>query len=94
VIGLPIAFGAFIATRSVFFVGVDHQGFVTLYRGLPYDGPLGIRLYGATYTSGQPAAALPPAVRRTVAEHELRSQKDASDLVSQIEQGRLAGQGT
>jgi hypothetical protein len=29
-----------------------------------------------------------------VAEHELRSQKDASDLVSQIEQGRLAGQGT
>jgi protein phosphatase len=93
VVLVPIAFGGFIATRSVFFVGVDGQGFVTLYRGLPYDGPFGIRLYGSTYTSGQPATALPPAVRRTVTEHALRSHQDASDLVTQIEQGRLAGQG-
>jgi protein phosphatase len=93
VVLVPIAFGGFIATRSVFFVGVDEQGFVTLYRGLPYEGPFGIRLYGSTYTSGQPATALPPAVRRTVTEHALRSHQDASDLVTQIEQGRLAGQG-
>jgi protein phosphatase len=93
VVLVPIAFGGFIATRSVFFVGVDQQGFVTLYRGLPYEGPFGIRLYGSTYTSGQPATALPPAVRRTVTEHALRSHQDASDLVTQIEQGRLAGQG-
>ena len=79
--------------RNVWFVGTNDQGFVTLYRGLPYEGPFGIRLYGSTYTSGQPATALPLAVRRTVTEHALRSHQDASDLVTQIEQGRLAGQG-
>ena len=84
--------GGWIASRSVYFVGTDDDGFVTLYRGLPYDLPAGLELYETQYESGVSAASLSAPVRRTVAEHELRSQDDAVDLVRQLEQGRLAGQ--
>ncbi len=84
--------GGWIASRSVYFVGTDGDGFVTLYRGLPYDLPAGVELYETQYESGVSAASLSARVRRTVSEHELRSQDDAVDLVRQLEQGRLAGQ--
>lgn len=83
--------GAWIASRSVYFVGTDGSGFVTLYQGLPYDLP-GLRLYQEQFVSGMPAEALPPRVQRTVTTHKLRSYNDAVDLVRQIERGQLAGQ--
>src|SRR3712207_9381055 len=33
-VGIPVALGGLIALRSVFFVGANEQGFVTVYRGL------------------------------------------------------------
>jgi PPM family protein phosphatase len=86
-----IASGGWIATRSVYFVGTDEDGFVTLYTGLPYSLP-GLKLYSTEFTSGVPAQELSPQVQRTVTEHKLRSHDDAVDLVRQLEQGTLAGQ--
>jgi protein phosphatase len=93
VILTPIVAGGWIASQSVYFVGAGDNGFVTLYRGMPYDLPAGLKLYSVNYTSGVPASALPPKVVKTVTDHKLRSRDDAADLVSQIEQGRLTGQG-
>jgi protein phosphatase len=86
-----IGSGAWIASRSVYFVGTDDQGFVTLYQGLPYELP-GFNLYTEQYISGVPAQTLSPRVRRTITEHKLRSHDDAADLVRQLERGELAGQ--
>jgi serine/threonine protein phosphatase PrpC len=86
-----IASGGWIATRSVYFVGTDGDGFVTLYTGLPYSVP-GIRLYSTEFTSGVPVQELSPQVQRTVTEHKLRSHDDAVDLIRQLERGELAGQ--
>lgn len=84
---------AWIASRSVYFVGTDNRGFVTLYRGLPYELPL-VRLYQAQYVSGLPARLVPPASRHLLTGHELRSQDDAVDLVRQLEQGTVGTAGT
>jgi protein phosphatase len=86
-----VASGAWIASRSVYFVGTDEEGFVTLYQGLPYDLP-GFSLYQEQFISGVPAQALSPRLRDTVTDHKLRSQQDAVDLVRQLERGDLAGQ--
>jgi serine/threonine protein phosphatase PrpC len=83
--------GGWIASRGVYFVGTDDDGFVTLYQGVPYDLP-GLSLYQEQFASGVPATTLSPGVRRTVTEHKLRSYDDAVDLVRQIERGDLAGQ--
>jgi protein phosphatase len=86
-----IGSGAWIASRSVYFVGTDDDGFVTLYTGLPYALP-GLNLYSTEFTTGVPAQTLSPRVRKTVTDHQLRSHDDAVDLVRQLERGELAGQ--
>jgi PPM family protein phosphatase len=86
-----VASGAWIASRSVYFVGTNDDGFVTLYTGLPYSLP-GLNLYSTEFTSGVPAQTLSPRVQKTVTDHKLRSHDDAIDLVRQIERGDLAGQ--
>jgi protein phosphatase len=80
-----IAAGGWIATRAVYFVGTDPSGFVTVYRGLPYQGPVGLRLYEPAYQSGVPAAEIPAARRRDILDHRLRSASDARDLVRKLE---------
>jgi protein phosphatase len=89
VAGLIAAF--WLATRQVFFVGVDqtHGNVVTVYRGLPYDLPLGIRLYSADRRSGVTLQQVPDGRRDTFTDHKLRSQDDAENLVLQLEQGRI-----
>ena len=77
------------ASRAVYFVGVDAEGTVTLYRGLPYDLPLGLELYEPYYASGVTIAQVPAERRETFTEHKLRSKDDAEDLVSELERGRL-----
>ncbi len=90
VVGL-VAVGAWMASRAVYFVGTDAQGFVTVYRGLPYDGPFGAELYEQYYVSGVPAADLSAARRKKLLDHQLRSRGDAADLVRKIERGQLDG---
>jgi PPM family protein phosphatase len=82
--------GLWLASRAVYFVGTDSQGFVTIYRGVPYDLPFGIHLYEHFYTSGVPAEIVSPARRSKLLDHTWRSQNDAVSLVNQLELGRLA----
>jgi protein phosphatase len=62
---------------------------VTLYRGIPYELPLGIELYEQEYASGVPARAIPAARRGRVLDHSWRTREDAVDLVRELERGRL-----
>jgi protein phosphatase len=86
---VPIVIGISIAIRSVYFVGTDNEGFVAVYQGLPYDLPAGIHLYREEFVSGVSAAALTPVRRDKLLDHKLRSQRDANDLVKQLELGEL-----
>jgi PPM family protein phosphatase len=86
---VPIVIGISIAIRSVYFVGTDNQGFVAVYQGLPYDLPAGIHLYREEFVSAISAAALEPVRRDKLLDHKLRSQRDADDLVKQLELGQL-----
>jgi len=84
--GLAVAAAAGI--RSVYFVGQNDRGLVTLYRGVPYDLPFGIDLYSSEYVSSIQARSLRPFERRRLLDHELRSRGDAADLIRNLEQGR------
>jgi protein phosphatase len=84
-----VAFGLYSLSRQVYFVGTNDAGLVTLYRGVPYDLPLGVELYDEEYASGVPATAIPGSRRERVLDHEWRGREDAVDLMLDIEQGRL-----
>jgi protein phosphatase len=78
------------ASRAVYFVGVDSTtDVVTIYRGLPYELPLGIELYGRYYPSGVRFEQVPAGRRLTFTDHKLRSKDDAENLVTLLERGRL-----
>jgi PPM family protein phosphatase len=81
--------GLYLLGRQVYFVGTNDAGLVTVYRGLPYELPLGVNLYEEEYASGMPARAIPDARRARVLDHEWRSREDAVDLVRALERGRL-----
>ena len=81
--------GGWLATRQLFFIGTDSQGFVTVYRGLPYNLIAGVRLYETFYESGVPASTLAPAERRRLLSHDLRSQSNAQRLVNDLELGKV-----
>ncbi|HEY8770275.1 MAG TPA: Stp1/IreP family PP2C-type Ser/Thr phosphatase [Thermoleophilaceae bacterium] len=81
--------GLYVASRQVYFVGTNDAGLVTLYRGVPYDLPFGLKLYEQRYASGVPVGAIPRSRRSRVLDHELRGRGDATDLVRQLERGRL-----
>jgi protein phosphatase len=83
---VALAIGALVVvTRSVYFVGTNDDGLITLYRGLPYDLPLGVRLYTQRYVSGVPALTVPAPRRERVLDHQLRSEGDASDLIKSLD---------
>ena len=74
VLGL-IGAGAYLALQSVYFIGTNARGLVTLYQGIPTSSPGNIDLYSRSYVSGvsastipagaaQDAAQPPPALRR------------------------------
>ena len=81
--------GLYALSRQVYFIGTNDAGLVTVYRGLPYELPLGINLYEQDYASGMPARAIPDRRRARVLDHEWRSRDDAVDLVRELERGRL-----
>lgn len=92
IIVFPFAAAGYAATQAVYFVGVDDQGFVSVYKGVPYELPGGLEMYSENFVSGVPARTLPARAQDTVTAHKLRSLEDANDLVRQIERGELAGQ--
>lgn len=87
-----IAAGGYLASQSVYFVGTNDRGLVTVFSGLPYELPAGIKLYSTFYISGVPASSIPAERRHAILDNSWRSQKGANDLVRSIELGQLAGQ--
>jgi PPM family protein phosphatase len=76
--------GGFLLARSVYFLGTDSQGNVALYRGLPYELPLGISLYSKQYSIPVQEGTLSEARQKAVTGHTLRGKGDATNLVDDI----------
>jgi serine/threonine protein phosphatase PrpC len=85
-----LAAAAYLALQSVYFIGTDQRGLVTMYNGLPYELPGGIKLYSSDYISGVSASTLAPARRQALLDHSLRSEGDAAELMRQLELGQLS----
>jgi protein phosphatase len=82
--------GAYLASREYFFVGTNSAGIVTIFRGFPYDLPLGLKMYEQFYVSGVPVNAVPVDRRAGLLNHQLRSEGNAISLVHAAELGQLA----
>jgi protein phosphatase len=78
-----------VGARQVYFLGTDDAGLVSVYRGVPYELPLGLELYSEHYSSSVPARSVPARRRGRLLNHEWRSRDDAEDLMLQLERGTL-----
>lgn len=87
---LALVFAAWYGNRQVWFLGTDSAGRVALYRGLPYELPLGIQLYDERYASPIQTEALPSRRREAITGHDLRSRGDAVSLIEEIEKSQGA----
>jgi len=88
VLGLIVA-GGLLALQSVYFIGTDSRGLVTLYQGVPYTLPGDIHLYNSEYVSGVPASTISAQRRSTLLDHSLRSEANAASLIRSLELGQL-----
>jgi serine/threonine protein phosphatase PrpC len=75
-----LVFGA----RQIYFVGSDSAGRIALYRGLPYDLPLGISLYSEEFAEPVQLSSLPVDRQHSVTDHTLRSHDDAASLIKDL----------
>ncbi len=94
VVGVLIVLGllgsaAYLASQSVYFIGTNSRGLVTLFRGFPYRLPGNVNLYSSNFVSGVSASTLTPQRRRTLLDHSLRSEGDAAALIRSLELGQL-----
>ena len=80
---------AYLAAQSVYFIGTNSRGLVTLYQGLPYKLPGNVALYSSQYVSGVSASTLSLERRRTLLNHSLRSEANAASLIRSLELGQL-----
>jgi hypothetical protein len=85
IVALAVA-AVVVVSHNVYFVGTNDDGLITLYRGLPYDLPFGVKLYTPRYVSGVPALSVPGDHRKRVLDHQLRSRSDAADLITSLDQ--------
>jgi PPM family protein phosphatase len=88
VLGVLLA-GAYIASQSVYFIGTDSRGLVSMFQGFPYELPGGIKLYSSYYVSGVSASTLSPQRRSVLLDHTLRSEADAGALMRSLELEQL-----
>jgi PPM family protein phosphatase len=84
-----IGAGAYLALQSVYFIGTNDRGLVTVFRGLPYRLPGDLALYSSDYVSGVGASTLSVQRRHTLLDHSLRSEANAASLVRSLELGQL-----
>jgi PPM family protein phosphatase len=88
VLGVLAAAG-YLALQSVYFIGTNSRGLVTMFEGLPYKLPGNITLYSSQYVSGVSASTLTPQKRRTLLGHSWRSEGDAAALIRSLELEQL-----
>ncbi len=84
-----VASAGYLALQSVYFVGTNSRGLVTMFEGLPYKLPGNITLYSSQYVSGVSATTLTPQKRHTLLDHSLRSEGDAASLIRSLELEQL-----
>jgi protein phosphatase len=84
-----IGAGAYVALQSVYFIGTNARGLVTVYRGVPFKLPGDLALYSTDFVSGVSASTVAPARRRALLDHSLRSEANAAALVRSLELGQL-----
>ena len=84
--------GAFLFARSLYFLGTNDSGNVALYRGLPYELPLGVNLYSEQSSIPVQVGTLSEERQQAVTEHDLRGEDDATSLIEDIEQTEGAAQ--
>ena len=77
--------GAVYGARQIYFLGSDEGGRLALYRGLPYDLPLDIKLYSEVYSTPVQVSSLPAGRQDSATDHKLRSHDDAVSLISDLE---------
>jgi PPM family protein phosphatase len=88
VLGL-LGAGIYVALQSVYFIGTNGRGLVTLFRGVPYRLPGNVPLYSSEFVSGVSASTLTPERRRALLDHSLRSEANAAALLRSLELGQL-----
>jgi protein phosphatase len=84
-----IGAGGYLAMQSVYFIGTNNRGLVTMFRGFPYKLPGNVPLYSSKYVTGVGASTLTPDRRRTLLDHSLRSESGAASLLRSLELGQL-----
>jgi len=84
-----LAAGVYVGAQSVYFVGTNNRGLVTLFSGFPYELPGGVKLYSKDFVTGVSASTLSAQRRKTLLDHSLRSEGDATELVRSLERGQL-----
>jgi PPM family protein phosphatase len=84
-----LASAAYLALQSVYFIGTNDRGLVTLYQGVPLELPGKLSLYSSRYVSGVGASTLAPQRRQTLLDHSLRSESSAATLIRSLELGQL-----
>ena len=77
---------AFWALTRANFIGVDEDGNVAVYQGVPWDLGGGVHLYRAKYVSQLQAVQLTPSERATLLDHKLISYDSARDRLATYEQ--------
>jgi serine/threonine protein phosphatase PrpC len=86
-----VVVAAVLFVRSIYFLGTDDQGNVAVYRGLPYELPLGVNLYSKQYSIPVQEAALSEDRQEAVTGHTLRGKDDATSLATDIQQRPTEG---
>ena len=83
--------GGLLVARSIYFLGTDQDGNVAVYRGLPYQLPLGVSLYSKQYSIPVQVGTLSEERQSAVTGHDLRGEGDATDLADDIKLRPTAG---
>jgi serine/threonine protein phosphatase PrpC len=77
---------AFWALTRANFIGVNEDGNVAVYQGLPWDLGGGVHLYRPRYVSQLQAVQLTPSERAVLLDHKLSSYDSARDRLDSFEQ--------
>jgi len=80
---------SYLALQSLYFIGTNQRGLVTMFQGVPYKLPGNLALYSSRFVSGVSASSLTPERRRTLLDHSLRSEGNAASLIRSLELGQV-----
>ncbi|MGI8607543.1 MAG: Stp1/IreP family PP2C-type Ser/Thr phosphatase [Gaiellaceae bacterium] len=81
-----LAAAAFWGVSRAYFVGVEEDGHVAVYQGVPWDLSDGVHLYRAKYVSELRAEQLTRAEREQLFDHDLGSYEGARDRLAPLEE--------